>query len=158
MIISLLSMLGGGLLRLLPELFGFLNKRTDNAHELAMLDRQFQLEQSRAASRQALAEFQGGVDETLALLGAQSAALNGQMQLSGIRWADALNVLVRPLATYYVLLMYGVAKLAMFMVARAAGIGGWDAILKIYDAEDRAILSGILAFWFVGRALRERVK
>lgn len=158
MIISLLSMLGGGLLRLLPELFGFLNKRTDNAHELAMLDRQFQLEQSRAASRQALAEFQGGVDETLALLGAQTAALQGQMQLSGIRWADALNVLVRPVATYYVLLMYGLAKLAMFMVAREAGIGGWDAILRIYDAEDRAILSGILAFWFVGRALRERAK
>ena len=158
MIISLLSMLGGGLLRLLPELFGFLNKRTDNAHELAMLDRQFQLEQSRAASRQALVEFQGGVDETLALLSAQSSALQGQMQSTGIRWADALNVLVRPVATYYVLLMYGLAKLAMFMVAREAGIGGWDAILKIYDAEDRAILSGILAFWFVGRAIRERVK
>lgn len=142
----------------MPELFGFLNKRTDNAHELAMLDRQFQLEQSRAASRQALVEYQGGVDETLALLGAQSAALQGQMQLTGIRWADALNVLVRPVATYYVLLMYGLAKLAMFMVAREASIGGWDAILKIYDAEDRAILSGILAFWFVGRAIRERAK
>jgi hypothetical protein len=158
MIISLLSMLGGGLLRLLPELFGLLSKRSDNAHELAMLERQFQLEQTRAASRQALAEFQGGVDETLALLEAQRSALQGQMQLSGIRWADALNVLVRPVATYYVLLLYGMAKLAMFMVAREGGIGGWEAILKIYDAEDRAILSGILAFWFVGRAIRERGK
>ena len=54
--------------------------------------------------------------------------------------------------------MYGLAKLAMFMVAREGGIGGWEAILKIYDAEDRAILSGILAFWFVGRAIRERGK
>lgn len=151
MILSLLSMLGGGLLRLMPELFGFLHKKTDNAHELAMLERQFQLEQTRAAGQQALAEYQGGVEQTLALLDAQKAALQGQMQPLGIWWADALNFLVRPLATYYVLLMYGLAKLAMFAVALQSGIGGWEAILKIYDAEDRAILSGILAFWFVGR-------
>ncbi len=156
MILSLLSMLGGGLLRLLPELFGFLHKKTDNAHELAMLERQFQLEQSRAASQQALVEYRGGVEETLALLDAQKDALAGQMQPLGIWWADALNFLVRPLATYYVLLLYGLAKLAMFMVALRAGIGGWEAILKIYDAEDRAILSGILAFWFVGRVFDKR--
>jgi hypothetical protein len=151
MILSLLSMLGGGLLRVLPELFGFLNKKTDNAHELAMLDRQFQLEKTRAASRQALAEYQGGVDQALALLDAQKAALTGQMQPLGVWWIDAMNFLVRPLATYYVLLMYGLAKLAMFVVATQGGVGGWEAILRIYDAEDRAILSGILAFWFIGR-------
>ncbi|AKU21805.1 hypothetical protein MJ904_15605 [Massilia sp. MB5] len=151
MILSLLSMLGGGLLRLMPELFGFLHKKTDNAHELAMLERQFQLEQTRAASQQALVEYQGGVEQALALLDAQKTALQGQMQPLGIWWADALNFLVRPLATYYVLLMYGLAKLAMFVVALQSGIGGWEAILRIYDAEDRAILSGILAFWFVGR-------
>ncbi|UMR33158.1 hypothetical protein MJ904_13900 [Massilia sp. MB5] len=162
MILSLLSMLGGGLLRLLPELLGFLNKKTDNAHELAMLERQFQLEQQRVASRstehlaaEAAAlqriELQAGAAETLALLDAQKTALCGQMQRLGIWWADALNFLVRPLATYYVLLLYGLAKLAMYVVAVKTGISGWEAILRIYDSEDRAILSGILAFWFVGR-------
>ncbi|MBY0556558.1 MAG: hypothetical protein K2P77_05075 [Burkholderiaceae bacterium] len=158
MILSLLSMLGGGLLRLLPELFGYLNKKTDHAHELAMLDRQFQLEQTRASARQALVEYQGDVDQTLALLDAQKSALQGQMQTLGLWWADALNFLVRPLATYYVLLMYGLAKLAMFMVALDAGISNWDAILRLYDAEDRAILSGVLAFWFVGRVFDKRGK
>lgn len=151
MILSLLSMLGGGLLRLMPEIFGFLNKKTDNAHELAMLDRQFELEKTRASARQAVVEYQGGVEQTLALLDAQKSALLGQMQPLGIWWADALNFLVRPLATYYVLLMYGLAKVAMFIVAREAGLTGWEAVLRIYDSEDRAILSGILAFWFVGR-------
>jgi hypothetical protein len=151
MILSLLSMLGGGLLRLMPEIFGFLNKKTDNAHELAMLDRQFELEKTRASASQAVVEYQGGVEQTLALLDAQKSALLGQMQPLGIWWADALNFLVRPLATYYVLLMYGLAKVAMFIVAREAGLTGWEAVLRIYDSEDRAILSGILAFWFVGR-------
>jgi hypothetical protein len=36
------------------------------------------------------------------------------------------------------------------------GVTGWDAILKIYDADDRAILSGILAFWFVGRVFDKK--
>lgn len=156
MILSLLSMLGGGLLRLMPELFTILSKKTDYAHELAMLDRQCQLEQTRAASRQALVEYQGGVAETLALLDAQKCALQGQMRPLGIRWVDALNFLVRPLATYYVLALYGLAKLAMYMTASAAGVAGWEAILRIYDAEDRAILSGILAFWFVGRVFDRR--
>lgn len=148
---AVVSMLGGGLLRLMPEIFGFLNKKTDNAHELAMLDRQFELEKTRASARQAVVEYQGGVEQTLALLDAQKSALLGQMQPLGIWWADALNFLVRPLATYYVLLMYGLAKIAMFIVAREAGLTGWEAVLRIYDSEDRAILSGILAFWFVGR-------
>lgn len=151
MILTLLSMLGGGLMRLLPELFVFLNKKTDNTHELAMLDRQFQLESTRSANHISEIETQGGIDQMLAMLSAQKDALQGQMQKTGISLVDALNFLVRPLTTYYVLLMYGAAKLAMFMVATQTGLTGWDAILKIYDSEDRAILASILAFWFVGR-------
>jgi hypothetical protein len=169
--LTLLSLLGGGLMRLMPEIMGFFNKRTDNSHELAMLDRQVVLEKEKSASR--LAELaaianndaaaaaaamsresaQHDSDQTLALLAAQKEALAGQMQKIGIWWVDALNFLVRPATTYYVLAMYGAAKVAMFMVAMKSGLGGWEAILKIYDEEDRAILSGILAFWFTDRVI-----
>jgi hypothetical protein len=40
-----------------------------------------------------------------------------------------------------------------FAIAMQAGEGGWQAILKVYDDDDRAILSGILGFWFVNRTL-----
>lgn len=156
MIISLLTMLGGGLMRLLPELLGFLNKKTDHAHELAMLDRQFQLEQTRASARMAEIQYQGDVNQALALLQAQSTAVASQMQLTGIRWADALNFLVRPLATYYVLILYGLAKVALFMTALHAGGNVWAAVLQVYDEQDRAILTGVLSFWFVGRVLEKR--
>lgn len=167
MILSLLGMLGGGFMRLLPELIAFFNKKTDNSHELAMLDKQFQLETTRAETRRAeqkeittahMAEitYQGDNQKMLALLDAQKSALEGQMQKIGVWWVDALNFLVRPVATYYMMALYGLAKLAMFMVAVKSGIGGWESILKIYDAEDRAILSGILAFWFVGRVFDKR--
>lgn len=149
-------MLGGGLMRLLPELLSFLNKRTDNAHELAMLDRQFQLEQTRAAARMDEIRYQGDTAQVLALLDAQKTALAGQSQLTGIRWVDALNMLVRPATTYYVLALYGLAKVALLVTAYQAGGDIWAAVLRVYDAEDRAILTGILSFWFVGRTLERK--
>jgi len=155
MIMTLLSMFGGGLMRLLPEILGFLNKKTDNAHELAMLDKQFQLEQTRAQARMEEVRFQGDVDQTIALLDAQREAMRGQMQKTGIRWVDALNFLVRPLTTYYFLGMYGAVKVAMLMVALDE-LDAWQAILKVWTADDGAILSGILAFWFVGRVFDKK--
>lgn len=151
MILTLLSMLGGGLMRLLPEILSFLNKKTDNAHELAMMDKQAELERTRSVMRREEIETQGQVDFNIAELNALGEALKGQMQPTGIGWVDALNFLVRPLTTYFFLAMYAAAKIAMFMVAMRSGLDGWSTILKIYDDEDRAILSGILAFWFLGR-------
>jgi hypothetical protein len=156
MILSLLSMFGGGLMRLLPELLTFLNKKTDNEHELLMLDKQFQLESTREASKRETVALQGSLDNALAVLESQKIALQSQMQKTGISVVDALNFLVRPLTTYYVLLMYGIAKIAMFAVAINQTGNVWAAVLQVYDAEDRAILSGILAFWFVGRTIEKK--
>lgn len=156
MLMTLLSLFGGGIMRALPELIGLWNKKTDNAHELAMLDKQFQLEQTRAVARHDDIVTQGDIDQTLALLAAQKTALQGQMQKIGIKWVDALNFAVRPLTTYYFLLLYGLAKLAMFVLAVQSNINGWDAILKLYDDSDRQILAGILAFWFVGRVFDKK--
>lgn len=156
MLTTLLSLLGGGIMRALPELIGLWNKKTDNAHELAMLDKQIQLESTRAAARMDEITTQGDIDQVLKLLDAQKSALEGQMQKTGIKVVDALNFLVRPIATYYFLILYGLAKIAMFVLALQAGISGWEAILKLYDNSDRDILAGILAFWFVGRVFDKR--
>jgi hypothetical protein len=156
MIMTLLSMLGGGLMRLLPELLTLLNKRTDNAHELLLMDKQLALQQTKAADDRETIQTQGDVDQLLALLAAQKEAITGQMQKTGITVVDALNFLVRPLATYYLLCLYGLAKLAMFALAIKAGIGGWEAILRLYSDDDRNILGGILSFWFVGRVFDKR--
>lgn len=149
-ILTLLSMLGGGLMRLLPELIGFMNKKTDNAHELAMLDRQFQLEATRSAARVHEIEVQGDISQAIAAMAAQGEALRGQMQVVGIAWVDALNFLVRPLTTYYFLAFYGIVKLAMIVVAMRAA-DPWVSIIQCWSGEDASILAGILSFWFVGR-------
>lgn len=155
MLMTLLSLFGGGLMRALPELIGLWNKKTDNAHELAMLDKQAELEKTRATARMDEIVTQGDIDQTLAMLEAQKTALQGQMQKVGIKWVDALNFLVRPLTTYYFLGMYGLVKLSMLVVALRAA-DPWAAIILCWSADDAAILSGILAFWFVGRVFDKK--
>lgn len=153
MILSLLSLLGGGLMRLLPEVFTLLNKKADNNHELAMLDKQIALEQTKSAMRQQEIMTQGQADMNLAEMNALSEALRGQMQVTNNWFIDGLNFAVRPVTTFYLLTLYGLAKLAMYQVAVLSGVSGWEAILKVYDEEDRAILGSILGFWFVNRSL-----
>jgi hypothetical protein len=153
MLLTLISMLGGGLMRMLPELVGFLNKKADNSHELAMLDKQIALEQTKSEMRRQEITTQGEADMNLAEMNALSEALRGQMQVTNNWFIDGLNFAVRPMTTYYLLAMYGLVKLAMYQMAVLHGVSGWEAIIKLYDEEDRAILSGVLAFWFVSRSL-----
>lgn len=153
--LTLISLLGGGVMRALPEFMGLWNKKTDNAHELAMLDRQVELEKNRATARHDDIVTQGNIDETLALLDAQKTALEGQMQKINIWWVDALNFLVRPLTTYYFLSMYGLVKLATVIVALRSA-DPWVSIIQCWSESDEAILSGILAFWFVGRVFDKK--
>jgi hypothetical protein len=153
MFLTLLMSLGGGLMRLLPEVVAFFNKKTDNSHELALMDKQVELEKTKSALHQQEVQTQGAVDMNVAELAALSEALKGQMQVTGNRLVDTLNFLVRPAVTYFLLLLYALSKVAMFVLAVQHGITGWDAIVKVYDPEDRALLSGIISFWFVGRTL-----
>lgn len=155
MIATLLSMLGGGFMRLLPELVGLWNKITDNKHELNMLDRQIELEKTRGAEQRQTIQVQGDIDQAVALLGAQQAALTGQMQKTGFWFVDALNFLVRPITTYFFLCMYGAVKLSTMMIALNSA-DSWHAILQTWNEDDGAILSGILAFYFVGRSFDKR--
>jgi len=156
MILSILSALGGGLLRMLPELLGFLNKKADNAHELAMLDRQIAIEHAKGAEARATAQVQGDIDQVLALIQAQQAALVSQMQKTGIRIVDALNFLVRPLTTYILLTLYVLHKIGGALTLYAATDSVTQVFVQIYTQEDFALLSGILSFWFVSRVIDKK--
>src|SRR3990172_7091642 len=99
-----------------------------------MMVGEVELEKTRAGARMDEIKEQGNIDQVLALLDAQKAALTGQMQPVGIRWVDALNFLVRPLTTYYFLGMYGLVKLAMIVVALRA-VDPWLAIIQCWSAD-----------------------
>jgi hypothetical protein len=147
---TILSLLSGGLLRFLPELLKLFTLKQDNSHELAMMDKQIELQKLNADNAYRVQEKQVDSAEILALMDAQKSALAGQMQKTGFMIVDALNFLVRPLTTYYFLGCYGIVKTAMIVVALRLA-DPWSAIIHCWSLEDANILSSILAFWFVGR-------
>lgn len=131
MIETLLSLLGGGALRIVPELIGLWNKKTDNEHELAMLDKQLDLERTKSAGQQSVIESQSYANQMLALIESQKAAMQSQMQKVDIKWVDALNFLVRPLTTYWFLFLYSLVKVMKIVIAFQT-TDAWTAIVNCW--------------------------
>lgn len=154
MMLELLSMLIGGGMRIVPELIGLWNKKTDYAHELQMLDRQAQIAQQKAVDDRSMAQLEATSKENLAWMESVGQALKGQMQVTGNALVDALNFALRPVTTYYFLALYGMYKIALFVVA-CHSKDVWMATLTVYDDQDRQMLWGILSFWFVGRVFEK---
>ncbi len=156
MIETLVGTLLGGAFRMAPELLKWLDRKGDRAHELAMFDKQLAADKMRADSQMALSQLQ--VDSALgtAELAAMSAATNAQAVKSGVRWVDALSALMRPLITFWwVIVLYTVALGARFWVMVQAGTPNIEAIVLLWGVDEKAIVASIISFWFVDRALRK---
>lgn len=151
MILDILSLFGGGLMRLLPEVIALWNKKTDYKHELDLLDKQLDLQKLKGDQEVEHTQLQGNIDEALKIIDLHADALRSQMQKVGNAFVDALNFLVRPLTTYYFLLMYGLFKVGLIIVGYHEGTDFWTVMTQVYDEQDRQALWGILGFWFVGR-------
>jgi hypothetical protein len=156
MILSLLTALGGGVLRLMPEIFAFLNRKQDNAHELALMSHQIELARLQGDIAHEATVTQGEIDMALKSLDATASALQGQMQKTGFWFVDAMNFLVRPFTTYVLLAMYVAHKLGGAVILYGTNNSLAATFVSIYTPEDFALLSGILSFWFVGRCFDKK--
>lgn len=167
LLLTALGGFGGIVSRLLPEIIALWNKKTDNAHELAMLDKQLEIEKQKGANRTSEIDHQhdanmgelqlkGNIDAEIALIKARAEAIKAQFQKTGIRIVDIANFLARPVTLYYFLAMHGLTKIAMFAIALSSGLNAWESILKMWSVEDAAILSFIINFYFVGRVFDKK--
>jgi hypothetical protein len=157
MIETLLGGLLGGLFRMAPEVLKWLDRQGERGHELAMQDKALDFEKLRGAQR--MAEIGASADAAwnTGAIEALREAVAAQGQRSGVRWADALSISVRPVITYWFMALYCAAKLAAFAAALTAGAGWGVAILHAWTAADQALWAGVLNFWFLGRVF-DRVR
>jgi hypothetical protein len=91
----MLTLLGsalGFLTSLFPDLLKLFRESQDRKHELAIMDRQ--MEMQRAGHQQRLEEINVQADI------AESQALYKTLAQTGVRWVDALAGSVRPVITY----------------------------------------------------------
>lgn len=154
MIESILGGLLGGLFRLAPEVLKWLDRKDERAHELAMLEKEMAFAQIRA--EQAMHTVDAQVD--MAQFDAIGKALDGQsrMAVAAGKFAAGVSALVRPLVTYWVVCLWSGVKIASMVLAYQTN-GSWsEMLLANWGPDDNAILSMILIFWFVGRALEKK--
>ena len=155
----ILETLGGGLLgglfRLAPEVIKIFDAKNERSHELAML--QTEMEFAKLNAEREMHRTDAAM--TIAELDAMGAALKeqGQTARSAGWFVAAISALVRPLVTYWFVIMYSVVKIVSIQMAVAAG-GFWkDVLVTSWTPEDASLLMLILTFWFVGRVY-ERTK
>lgn len=160
---ALAGALGGGVLRLLPELLGIWRNSHDsgNALELARID----LEKSRAQLDNAVelakwrhGESEASAQERLELTRAQAqlAAQRAQGERSGIRYIDALNLSVRPLVTFWLLFFYTMYKVIVVYDALRQSIPVASLAPVLRTDSDVEIFSGVITFWFLDQTLTRR--
>lgn len=154
--LTLLSMLGGGLFRLLPELLKLFSAKRDADHEYRMTQLQLEIDKARATQQIDLAHAQAAIAADTAEMAAMTGALVAQAQLTGVGWIDGLSSSVRPVLTYWwCLVLYTAYKVITLSLALQAGAGLAEIAPLLVTDFDRSVIGSIFAFWFVDRSLRK---
>jgi hypothetical protein len=154
MIESIFGGLLGGLFRLAPEVLKWLDRKDERAHELAMLDKEMAFAQIKAEQEMHTVDAQVDMSQFDAI----GKALEGQaaMAVAAGKFVAGVSALVRPLVTYWVVGLWTWVKMASMLLAYQTG-GGWkEMLIANWGPDDNAILSMILIFWFVGRAIDKK--
>lgn len=149
MIETLLGSLLGGVFRIAPEFLKWLDRKGEREHELKMV----QAEMEFAKIRGEIAMRQVEAQMTVAELDAMQTALReqGETARKAGRFVAAISALVRPMVTYWFVVLYSIVKFVSIWMAIDAN-GDWkEVIVKSWTQDDMAMLMLVLTFWFVGR-------
>lgn len=151
---TVISGIFGGLLRLVPEIIKYWDKKSERKHELAMQDKALEFQKLKGDQKIDEIKTQGDQDWNSGALAALKSAIEGQDKPSGVALIDGFSKLIRPLITFqWVILLYPAAIIATFILAVQSGTAALEALKGCFGAEEKAVVAFILDFWFVGRIL-----
>jgi hypothetical protein len=148
----------GGIFRLAPEVLKFFDKKNERNHELLMFQRQCDLEQIRG--QQKLAEIGAARDAAIdvGVMDAFNAAINQQAEMAKAAggWAASLSASVRPVVTYWVILLWSFVHLWFAWNAWLQGAAPREVFETMMTADFMALVSGTINYWFLDRTLKQR--
>lgn len=146
----------GGLFRLAPEVLKLWDRKNERQHELAMLDKNLEADRLKAASAQQLAQTQADATISAAEIAAMIEAIKTQGQLTGIKFVDGMNSLVRPLLAFqWLLILWPAVVIAGIVLGAEGGTGYLSAIKASWGMDEKAMASAIAGFWLVDRSIRK---
>ena len=148
----------GGIFRLAPEVLKFFDKKNERNHELLMFQRQCDLEQIRG--QQKLAEIGAARDAAIdvGVMDAFNSAINQQAEMAKAAggWAASLSASVRPVVTYWVILLWSFVHLWFAWNAWLQGAAPREVFEAMMTADFMALVSGTINYWFLDRTLKQR--
>ena len=155
---GIIGSLLGGVFRLVPEVIKYFDKKNERQHELAMFDKQCDLEKVRGQIRLEEIGAQRDMAVDVGVMDAFKAAIDQQTEMAKAAggWVASLSASVRPMMTYYLLLLYGVAKTAAIILAYQAGQPMLEVLKEAWSVDDMALLSGVVNYWILDRTLAKR--
>lgn len=145
--LTLLGSLLGFITSAFPQLLGLIRDWQDRRHELAILDRQ--MEMQRQGHTQRLEEIAVAAD-----IAESQALYRHDAQPSGVKWVDGLRSSVRPMITYAFFLLFAAVKgSGLYLLIAVEGLVLAEALPRIWDDETAALFAAVVSFWFGARSL-----
>lgn len=155
---GVLGSLIGGLFRLAPEVLKFFDKKNEREHELAMFERQVDLEKVRGSIKLQEIGAQRDMAVDAGVIGALQAAIQQQTEMAKAAggWVASLSASVRPIVTYWILAVWTGVHCWYGYQGWASGLDATEVFKLMLSADFAALVSGTLNYWFLDRTLKQR--
>lgn len=148
----------GGLFRLAPEALKYLDRKNERQHELAMFEKQVDLEKTKGDIKLQEIGAQRDMSVDTGVLDAFQSALNQQTEMvkAAGGWVTSLSASVRPVITYWILALWSFIHIWLTWNAYASGLSPVEVFKTMLTADFAALVSGTINYWFLDRTLKAR--
>lgn len=148
----------GGLFRLAPEVLKFLDRKNERQHELAMFDKQCDLEKIRGAQKLQEIGAQHAMAVDTGVLDAFKSVIDQQTEMAKAAggWVASLSASVRPVVTYWILALWSFVHVWFAWNAWLSGAAPIDVFKTMMSPDFAALVGGILNYYFLNRTLERR--
>lgn len=155
---GVLGSLIGGIFRLAPEVLKWLDKKNERQHELAMFEKQCDLEKVRGEIKLQEIGAQRDLAVDSGVIDAFKSAIEQQTEMvkAAGGWIASLSASVRPMVTYWVLAIWSFIHVWFAYNAWLRGMPPEIVFKTMMTADFAALVSGTLNYWFLDRTLAKR--
>ena len=155
---GILGSVFGGLFRMAPEVLKFFDKKNERQHELLMFARQCELETLRGQQKLAEIGAQREAAVDVGVMDAFNSAIEQQatMVKAAGGWSASLSASVRPVVTYWILLIWSLAHFWYAWTGYRTGLDPTEVFKLFMSPDFSALLAGTINYWFLDRTLKQR--